>query len=582
MNVVVSVVVTLSSSFLLKVQAFFMDSSGFSSPRSCSFPAGLRVLVVDDDLTCLKILEKMLKKCNYEVTTCNVTQKALDLLQERKDEFDIVLCDVNMPDMDGFKLLEHVGITMDLPVIMMSVDGETSRVMKGIQHGACDYLLKPIRIKELQNIWQHVIRKRMHGARDIEGQESLDISQMTRNGKQPSNDRCSFSRYIVSGKKRKGVENKRRDGEYGDPSSQKKPRLLWNMDLQQKFEKAVHQIGLHKVGPKKILELMGVPSLTRENVASHLQKYRLHLSRMQKENELKAASGGLKLSDIYSKEPAGNVCPQSSISRNSLTMPQNVVSVHGNEIMIHNHDAKNVKGILSVATEPKTALSADMTGTPLSSNLRISSNHSFLPLNSEVRSESKIDAQYSWSGGVSSFQFKQEIRPHFQSEQLFDHLPLPMPQLQADCVSQNSTSSSKEMDKPIEPNINLYYAQNRSHVKVENTAALFSVQPEPFPCSVWSTTNHSLEQNLYDNVETSQKNLIAGIGSVRLWDEEFISYQSDFSPLDPGLVNTVSIDSSNQGLIADAPNFHNSVNSECDYHSDQMGYPVIDQGLFMT
>ncbi|KAL0336029.1 UNVERIFIED_CONTAM: hypothetical protein Sradi_4814800 [Sesamum radiatum] len=254
--------------------------------------------------------------------------------------------------------------------------------------------------------------------------------------------------------------------------------------------------------------------------------------------------------------------------------------------MIHNHDAKicnaNVKGILSVATEPKTALLADMTGTPLSSNLRISSNHSFLPLHSEVRSESKIDAQYSWSGGVSSFQFKQEIRPHFQSEQLFDHLPLPMPQLQADCVSQNSTSSSKEMDKPIEPNINLYYAQNRSHVKVENTAALFSVQPEPFPCSVWSTTNHSLEQNLYDNVESSQKNLIAGIGSVRLWDEEFISYQSDFSPLDPGHVNTVSIDSSNQGLIADAPNFHNSVNSECDYHSDQMGYPVIDQGLFMT
>ncbi|KAL0421499.1 UNVERIFIED_CONTAM: Two-component response regulator ORR26 [Sesamum latifolium] len=475
---------------------------------------------------------------------------------------------------------------MDIPVIMMSVDGETSRVMKGIQHGACDYLLKPIRNKELQNIWQHVIRKRMHGARDIKGQESLDEIQVTRNGKQPSNDRCSFSRYMVSGKKRKCVENKRRDGEYGDPPSEKKSRLLWKPDLHQKFEKAVHQIGLYKVGPKKILELMGEPRLTRENVASHLQKYRLNLSRMQKENELKAASGGLKLSDIYSKEPAGNVCLQSSISRNSLTVPQSVVSVHGNEIMIHNHDAKicnaNVKGILSVATEPKTALSADMTDPALSSNLRISSNHSFGPLHSEVRSESKIDTQYSWSGGVPSFQFKQEIRPYFQSEQLFDHLPLPMPQLQADCVSHNSTSSSKETDKPIEPNINLYYAQNRSHVKVENTAALFSVQPEPFPCSVWSTTNHGLEQNVYDNVKSSQKNLIAGFGSaIRLGDEELISYQSDFCPLDPGLVNTESVDCSNQGLIADAPNFHNSMNFECDYHSDQMGY-VIDQGLFMT
>jgi two-component response regulator (ARR-B family) len=40
--------------------------NGFSSPRHDSFPAGLRVLVVDDDPTWLKILEKMLKKCSYE------------------------------------------------------------------------------------------------------------------------------------------------------------------------------------------------------------------------------------------------------------------------------------------------------------------------------------------------------------------------------------------------------------------------------------------------------------------------------------------------------------------------------------
>lgn len=41
-------------------------SNGFSSPRGEAFPAGLRVLVVDDDPTWLKILEKMLKKCSYE------------------------------------------------------------------------------------------------------------------------------------------------------------------------------------------------------------------------------------------------------------------------------------------------------------------------------------------------------------------------------------------------------------------------------------------------------------------------------------------------------------------------------------
>ena len=51
------------------------------------------------------------------MTTCCLAQEALNLLRERKDCYDIVISDVNMPDMDGFKLLEYVGLEMDLPVI---------------------------------------------------------------------------------------------------------------------------------------------------------------------------------------------------------------------------------------------------------------------------------------------------------------------------------------------------------------------------------------------------------------------------------------------------------------------------------
>ncbi|KFK34762.1 hypothetical protein AALP_AA5G190300 [Arabis alpina] len=64
-----------------------------------------------------------------------------------------------MPDMDGFKLLELVGLEMDLPVIMLSEHSDPKYVMKGVTHGACDYLLKPVRLEELKNIWQHVVRK---------------------------------------------------------------------------------------------------------------------------------------------------------------------------------------------------------------------------------------------------------------------------------------------------------------------------------------------------------------------------------------------------------------------------------------
>lgn len=55
------------------------------------------------------------------VTTCCVARDALSMLQERKNSFDIIISDVNMPDMDGFQLLEHLEVEMDLPVICESI-----------------------------------------------------------------------------------------------------------------------------------------------------------------------------------------------------------------------------------------------------------------------------------------------------------------------------------------------------------------------------------------------------------------------------------------------------------------------------
>ncbi|CAH8359778.1 unnamed protein product [Eruca vesicaria subsp. sativa] len=96
-------------------------------------------------------------------------------------------------------------------------------------------------------------------------------------------DNNSFSaNYWKSSRKRKQEKAYEQSGDDGkeDTSSLKKPRLAWSVELHQHFVDAVEQLGVDKAVPKKILEMMNVPGLTRENVASHLQKYRMYLRRL--------------------------------------------------------------------------------------------------------------------------------------------------------------------------------------------------------------------------------------------------------------------------------------------------------------
>ncbi|KVH96468.1 two-component response regulator ARR1-like [Cynara cardunculus var. scolymus] len=282
----------LGSQVLVSKQSMMPSSSGASwnsvgagdgdGNSSDQFPAGLRVLVVDDDPTCLMILEKMLRTCKYEATKCNRAEVALSLLRENKNGFDVVISDVHMPDMDGFRLLVHIGLEMDLPVIMMSADDSKSVVMKGVTHGACDYLIKPVRMEALRNIWQHVVRKRKHEWKDIEPSVSLDEGNQQQK-KQPEDPDCTSSanegHNCKTAKRRKDDEDEAEEKEHSSSSS-KKPRVAWSMELHQQFVAAVNQLGFDKAVPKKILDLMNVPGITRENVASHLQKYRIYLRKL--------------------------------------------------------------------------------------------------------------------------------------------------------------------------------------------------------------------------------------------------------------------------------------------------------------
>ncbi|KAG8058293.1 hypothetical protein GUJ93_ZPchr0002g24280 [Zizania palustris] len=263
------------------------------------FPVGMRVLAVDDDPTCLKILENLLLRCQYHVTTTGQAATALKMLRENKDQFDLVISDVHMPGMDGFKLLELVGLEMDLPVIMLSANGETQTVMKGITHGACDYLLKPVRLEQLRTIWQHVVRRRNCDAKNRGNDDDAGEKAQGMNNEGASIGANRNKRQSWKSRDDNGDDDDDSDENSNgnaDSSTQKKPRVVWSGELHRKFVAAVNQLGIEKAVPKKILDLMNAENITRENVASHLQKYRLYLKKMisdaNRQANLAAAFGG--------------------------------------------------------------------------------------------------------------------------------------------------------------------------------------------------------------------------------------------------------------------------------------------------
>ncbi|CAH2069569.1 unnamed protein product [Thlaspi arvense] len=262
-----------------------MEKKGFVSSedgKNKNFPVGMRVLAVDDSATCLRTLEELLLRCKYHVTKTMESRKALELLREKSNMFDLVISDVEMPDTDGFKLLE-IGLEMDLPVIMLSSHSDHDSVMKGIIHGACDYLIKPVSLKELQNIWQHVVKKNIGSYKKIIG-PSRQLPPSSESDLATSGSKKRKEKVNDSGDE----DDSDRDDEDGDGSEQdgeesstrKKPRVVWSQELHQKFVNAVQQLGLDKAVPKKILDFMNIDGLTRENVASHLQKYRLYLKKI--------------------------------------------------------------------------------------------------------------------------------------------------------------------------------------------------------------------------------------------------------------------------------------------------------------
>lgn len=111
-----------------------------------------RILIVDDDVVNLKVLEAILSLENYHITSVTSGKQALAQLE--KQEWDLLISDVMMPQMSGYELTERIrtrySIT-ELPILLLTARSHPLDIEKGFKSGANDYVTKPVDSLELRS-----------------------------------------------------------------------------------------------------------------------------------------------------------------------------------------------------------------------------------------------------------------------------------------------------------------------------------------------------------------------------------------------------------------------------------------------
>ena len=113
------------------------------------------VLIVDDDKLVNEFLVETLKRAGYECKSVFSAEDALVLFKQK--EFDIVLSDYKMKEMDGVQLLKHIkNINKKTVFVIMTGYGTVETAVKAIKLGAYDFLLKPVTPEMIEHIMQRV------------------------------------------------------------------------------------------------------------------------------------------------------------------------------------------------------------------------------------------------------------------------------------------------------------------------------------------------------------------------------------------------------------------------------------------
>lgn len=137
-----------------------------------------RVLIVDDNPDIREVLGTYAAKEGFEPITAKDGFEALDLF--RKTSPAVILLDVMMPGMDGYRVCKRIRSESDVPIILITAKGEDYERVMGLDIGADDYIVKPFNANEVMARVRAVLR-RMARVEQKEEKKILSISNLTIN-----------------------------------------------------------------------------------------------------------------------------------------------------------------------------------------------------------------------------------------------------------------------------------------------------------------------------------------------------------------------------------------------------------------
>jgi len=116
-----------------------------------------KLLIIDDDQNLLHVLKLSLEQEGYQVICTSEGQEALYLVRTYMP--DVVVLDIMMPSIDGWEVCRRLRTISDVPIIFLSARGHEEDIVKGLDGGADDYLVKPFSLAELKARLEAVLRR---------------------------------------------------------------------------------------------------------------------------------------------------------------------------------------------------------------------------------------------------------------------------------------------------------------------------------------------------------------------------------------------------------------------------------------